>query len=187
MKLSKKVASAALASLLALSMVTSAFAAETASPGTGAKKETKTNVGVDAADESTVALVDTDEDGSAAVTRVDNEKTVTIGETLLVGGASYKVTTIETGAFKKAKSTETVKIAAKKVAIKENAFKGTKKLKAIYLSSTTVKELTIEAKAFAGVKKTVKIYVKAKNKKELKKIRKKLKNAGFKGKVVQAK
>ncbi|MFR7423882.1 MAG: leucine-rich repeat protein [Clostridium sp.] len=64
---------------------------------------------------------------------------------------------------------------------RQDAFKGCKKLKTITLAN---KKVTIKKGAFAGLN-TKKITVKAPkmSKKELKKFKKALKKAGFKGKV----
>ena len=96
--------------------------------------------------------------------------------------------TINANAFKGSK-VKTVKINGKKVKIKKNAFKGTKqKTVKIYVKKAKkATDVSVAKGAFNGLSSKSKIYVSKKNmsKKEYNKLVKKLRKAGFKGKVVR--
>ena len=91
-------------------------------------------------------------------------------------------------AFKGSKASK-VKVNGQKSKFEKNAFKGTKKANAkIYLKKAkTAKDITVAKGAFNGLNNKSTIYVSKKNmsKKEYNKLVKKLRKAGYKGKIVR--
>lgn len=126
-------------------------------------------------------VVNVSKDGTATVVNVGSPKKSSVSvDTVTVNGVNYKVTTINKGAFKKAKKVKTVKVGASITTIKKGAFNGAKKLKTVKIAN---KAAVIEKGAFKGLNtKKMTISVKC-SKKELKAIQAKYKKAGFKGKV----
>ena len=96
--------------------------------------------------------------------------------------------TINSYAFKGSK-VKKVKIHGRKVKFNKNAFKGTKqKTVSIYLKQVKkASDVSVAKGAFKGLSSKSKIYVSKKNmsKKEYNKLVKKLRKAGFKGKVIR--
>ncbi|MBQ9983942.1 MAG: leucine-rich repeat protein [Lachnospiraceae bacterium] len=74
-----------------------------------------------------------------------NQAMVTIPDTVLIGGKSYKVTSVAAKAFKGNKKLTSVKIGDNVTTIGKEAFSGCKKLKAVTLGKNVV---TIDDKAF---------------------------------------
>ena len=104
-------------------------------------------------------VVNVSKDGTATVVNVGSPKKSSVSvDTVTVNGVNYKVTTINKGAFKKAKKVKTVKVGASITTIKKGAFAG-----------LNTKKITIKAPKMS--------------KKALKNFKKALKKAGFKGKV----
>lgn len=158
--------------------------------------------------------VDTNKDGSASLSAVKatSAKKVTVPASVTVGNKSYKVTEVKANAFAKAKKATSVTLpktvksikanafkknaklksltiqnAGQKLTIQKNAFTGAKGLRKITIQITKASVLTVKKGAFKGLD-TRKITVKAGKKtkaKELAKIQKKLRAAGFKGKVTK--
>ena len=129
------------------------------------------------------ATVKTTDDGTAVVKDVkSSKKSVTVSSTVKVDGVEYKVTTIEANAFANCKKATKIALPATVKTIKKEAFTGAKKVKTIVVKSK--KAVTVKKGAFKGVD-TQKITIKASkmSKKQLKKFKKELKKAGFKGKV----
>lgn len=189
MKPLKKALAFALAATLALGACTSVFAA-TASNTTGKAPAKNTNATATAS--KSVAKVNTTKGGAATVKTVKNKKNVVVPTTVTVKGVDYNVTTIAAKAFAKAKKATTITInapakKAKAITFKKNAFKGTSaKLKTVRIKVSKASQIKAEKNAFKALKKSVVIKVDAKNAKQLKKIRKALEKAGFKGKVKKA-
>ena len=158
--------------------------------------------------------MDTNKDGSASLSAVKatSAKKVTVPASVTVGNKSYKVTEVKANAFAKAKKATSVTLpktvksikanafkknaklksltiqnAGQKLTIQKNAFTGAKGLRKITIQITKASVLTVKKGAFKGLD-TRKITVKAGKKtkaKELAKIQKKLRAAGFKGKVTK--
>ena len=129
------------------------------------------------------ATVKTTENGTAAVKNVkSSKKSVTVSSTVEVEGVEYKVTTIEANAFANCKKATKIALPATVKTIKKEAFTGAKKVKTIVVKSK--KAVTVKKGAFKGVDtKKITIKVSKMSKKQLKKFKKELKKAGFKGKV----
>ena len=105
-------------------------------------------------------------------------KKVSVKSLLTVNGVKYKVTAIGKKAFKKGKKLKSIVIGKNVTKIGKRAFAGCKKLKSIKIKSKKIKKFV--KGTFKGVKKTCVIKVpKAKKKVYAKKIKK----AGFKGKI----
>ena len=127
--------------------------------------------------------VKTTENGTAAIKKVkSSKKSVTVSSTVKVEGVEYKVTTIEANAFANCKKATKITLPSTVKTIKKKAFTGAKKVKTIVVKSK--KAVTVKKGAFKGIN-TKKITIKASkmSKKQLKKFKKTLKKAGFKGKV----
>ncbi len=158
--------------------------------------------------------VDAKKDGTASLSAVKatNAKKVTVPAAVTVGNKSYKVTEVNANAFAKAKKATsvtlpktvknikanafkknaklksvTIKNAGQRLTLQKGAFTGAKSLKKITIQIKKASALTVKKGAFKGLdtrKTTVKVDKKTKAK-ELAKIRRKLKAAGFKGKVAK--
>ena len=105
-------------------------------------------------------------------------KKVSIKSILRVNGVRYKVMAIGKKAFKKGKKLKSIVIGKNVTKIGKGAFAGCKKLKSIKIKSKKIKKFV--KGTFKGVKKTCVIKV-PKTKKKV--YTKKIKKAGFKGKV----
>lgn len=183
----KKVLVMTLAAALTVGGASSSFAA--ASPAKS-DVDTVTQKEVTAEKVGNVTpTVNTNKNGTAAIESIEVSKkatTVTIPKTVTVDGVEYTVTKITAGALADAKKVTAVTIPATIKTIAKGAFTGAKKLKTVTLKSTKV---TVKKGAFKGLKTkkmTVKVPKKT-TKKQLKALTKKLKAAGFKGKVKKAK
>ena len=185
MRIMKKMLAGLLAAAVAVSCVVPAYASET-SPD---DSTTKTPV----AQETTVeqkgmtASVATDAKGNAAMTEVkSSKKTVAVSAKVTVDGVKYNVTTIGANAFKDCKKATKIELPKTVETIGAKAFTGAKKLKTLTLKST--KAPTINKKAFKSLdtKKMVIKYNKKMSAKQVKKLKKQLKKAGFKGKLKKA-
>ncbi len=183
MKMSKKIASAALASLLAVSMTVSAFAADSVS-GNSVQKGADViadgnGVAVEAKASGKVTKVDV-KDGAATVKAVEKKaKKVTLDK-VTVNGKTAEVTVVAKNAFKGSKATKVV-VKSSKISIKKNAFKGSKKK--ITLDLTAIKNgKNIKLSKSLGLKKgsTIVVSKKAYKNKALKAILKALKKKGIK-------
>ena len=127
--------------------------------------------------------VKTTASGNATISKVTStKKSVKVSSTVEIDGVEYKVTTIDAKAFANCKKATKVSLPATVKTIKKGAFTGAKKVKTIVINSK--KSITVKKGAFKGVN-TKKMTIKAgkMSKKELKKFKKALKKAGFKGKV----
>ena len=82
---------------------------------------------------------------------------VSIPNTVKIGGINYKVTSISPNAFKGNKKLSKVTIGANITSIGKNAFNGCKNLKTITIKSTKLK--SIGQNAFKGIKSTARIKV----------------------------
>jgi hypothetical protein len=116
------------------------------------------------------------------------KKTVTVNSTVKVDGVSYAVTTIAANAFENATKAETVVIPKTVTKINAKAFSNVAKTLTTIQFNTT-KAPTVSKTAFKGTstKKMTITVSKKMSAKELKKFKKALTAAGFKGKVKQKK
>lgn len=191
MKGFKKVLAYALAATLTLASCSSVFATSPVTPNVPVTKDNvtvKTDSGVGT---KNIAKVNTKKNGTAAVKAVRDKKSVIITAKVKVGKVSYEVTTIGAKAFAGAKKATKITInqPVKKITFKKNAFKGVgSKVKKVRIQITKANQFKADSKAFKGLGKDVVIKVdKRTSKAELKKIEKRLKAAGFKGKVKKVK
>ncbi len=87
-----------------------------------------------------------------------NTKTVTIPKTITINGKTYKVSAIDSNAFKDCKNLKKLSIPSTIVKIGNRAFSGCKKIKTITIKVN--KKLTISKNAFKGVNKKAVITLK---------------------------
>ena len=106
-------------------------------------------------------------------------KDITIPETVVINGETYKITHIDENAFKGNKTVTTVTIGSNIQSIGRNAFKGCKRLKTIIIQSKKLNMKKISKKAFKGISKKTVIKV---PKKKLAAYRKLLKKKGLSSK-----
>ena len=106
-------------------------------------------------------------------------KDITIPETVVINGETYKITHIDENAFKGNKTVTTVTIGRNIQSIGKNAFKGCKRLKTIVIQSKKLNMKKISKKAFKGISKKTVIKV---PKKKLVAYRKLLKKKGLSSK-----
>ncbi len=128
--------------------------------------------------------VDTETNGTAAVSLIEktNKKSIVIAGTVTVKGVDYTVTRIRAGAFKNCRKATKITIPATVKKIDKNAFSGAKKLRTIVCKGK--KAVIVKKGAFKGLNtRKIKFKAKSMSKKQLKKMRKNLKKAGFKGTV----
>lgn len=190
MKSFKKVLAYALAATLALGSCTSVLAAAPKSPvNPPATRYEKLSNATATGKSGSVAKVYTTKGGNAGINTVKNAKSVTVPSTVTVNGKPYNVGVISASAFSKAKKATKITISkpARTITFKKNAFKGCgKNLKTVTIKITKKSQLKAQKNAFKALKKSVVIKVgKNTSAKELRKIRRALKNAGFKGKVTK--
>lgn len=176
----KKLVAFCLAGAMAFTSLT-AFAATSPTSETKAQPENHEKVASDAKD----AYYKTKTNGHAAVKAVakSKAKTVVVPAKTTVKGVEYTVVSIKPYAFKKTKSVTTIVLPKTIKWVHAKAFAKTKKLKTIKVKAT--KKINWSKKSFKGVKSS-KISIKfpkKMSKKVLKANLKKLKKAGFKGKV----
>lgn len=121
-----------------------------------------------------------DKNGTVSCTAVNNKKSkkITIPDTVKINGYTFKVTKIESNAFKGLKNLKTVSIGKNVTSIGKNAFKGCKKLQSVTIKSSKLK--SIGKGAFSGINKKAVIKVPKKYKKSYST---KLKKSGYKGKI----
>lgn len=129
--------------------------------------------------------VNTKKDGSVTLAGVKktSKKFVKIPASVKVYGVRYKITTIKANAFVNARKATNIKLPATIKVIKKNAFRGVTKLRIVTLKGK--KAIKIKKGAFNGIntrRVTIKVSRKM-PKKQVKILRKRLKKAGFKGKV----
>ena len=106
-----------------------------------------------------------------------------------MGKVTYKVQVIRANAFAKATKATKVSIPASVKSIQKNAFKGAKNLKTVRLNISKANQIKVNKGAFKGLK-TAKMTIKVNknmSKKALNNLKRALKKAGFKGKVVRVK
>ena len=96
---------------------------------------------------------------TVSVVGVSNKKktSVTVKNTVKIGGITYKITSIGTNAFKNCKKLKKVTIGKYVTTIGKNAFYGDKKLKKMIIKSKKLKK--VGKNALKGVNKTVQIQV----------------------------
>lgn len=125
------------------------------------------------------------ENGKVTYTKAPNQNTVTVPESMIIGGKVYDVETIEKGAFT-GKNIRTIVIGKKVKKIKKYAFKGSKATKLI-VKTKKLKKKSVKGSLKGSKIKTVQVKVgkKKTNKKYVKKYKKIFtkKNAGRKVKV----
>lgn len=187
MKGFKRLAAVAMAAVMTVAGTCTAFAAT--SPATSVEPVKVTNTVVEASKDAPTAKVDTNTKGEATIKTLGATKVekVVIATTVEVNGVEYKVTEVSAKAFAKCgEKTEAVSLPATITKIGAQAFTGSD-LERVIIKST--KALTVDKAAFKGVdtkKMTIKV-TKNMSKSQLTKLKKALKAAGFKGKVVQMK
>lgn len=181
-KMVKKVLACALAAVLTVGAAGSALAAP--SPNTSKEPSKQTNTTT-----TNGSKVDTKKDGTATMNKIPakdaKKKQVTVSSTVTVNGVKYKVTTVDAKAFSNAKKATTITLPATITKISKGAFTGATKLTKLQLKGKKVASMTIQKGAFKGLstkKMTIRVS-KSLTKKQYNKLVKKLKKAGFKGKV----
>lgn len=185
MKPFKKLVACVLAATVVVSSALTVSAA-TPSPTTAPAPVTQTSVSSTVAGVSK-SKVNTNKSGNASVVKLakNTKKTIKIPATVTVGGISYKVTSLKSTTFKNSKKVKTVYLGSNVTTIGKNVFSSTnaKNLKTIVLNGT--KSIKINKNAF-GKRNTSKMVIKLNKKMSLsqyKKLKKQLKNAGFKGTI----
>lgn len=178
----------ALATILTASLVfaTPVYAAQ--SPSTAPVAPTPTtqeNIAAEAVNGIDLSA-NTNQDGTASIAKVakSNKKSVTIPSKIKVNGVEYTVTSLEKGALKNLKKAKKITLPETITVLKKGSIQA-KKLKTLKITSK--KAPKVEKGAFKG-KNTKKMTIKvSKNmsKKEFKKFVKRLRKAGYKGKVVR--
>lgn len=88
-----------------------------------------------------------------------NITTVSVPKTIAIGGMSYKVTAIQTNAFKGCKKLKKVTIGSNVVSIGNKVFSGNKKLKTITIKSKKLASKNLSNKAFGGISSKVTLIV----------------------------
>lgn len=177
----KKLIALALSLTLVMGLATTALAAE--SPAKGPTPPSKPVAGTATVNGEAVV---TSADGTATVTAAPNNKKTTIASTVVVNGVTYNVTTVAANAV--GGKTQKVTLAPGVTRISNKAFAKAKKLKTIKFNckpGTKASDYSIGKKAFKG-RNTRKMTIKVNSnmsKKQFKKLVKKLRNAGFKGKI----
>jgi hypothetical protein len=100
---------------------------------------------------------------SATVTYVKpvskNITTVSVPKTITLGETCYKVTAIQTNAFKGCKKLKKVTIGSNVVCIGNKVFSGDKKLKSLIIKSKKLASKNLSNKAFGGISSTVTLLV----------------------------
>ncbi len=126
-------------------------------------------------------------EGQVSVIGVSNRsvKTITIPDTIVYAGMSYKVISIESNAFKGFKKLKKLTIGKNVVRIGKNAFNGCKKLKSVRIKSAKLTQKCMGAKAFAGIHGNASVKVPAKKFAEYKKLLKKRGLNGRNQKVIR--
>ena len=152
---------------------------EAGSPTTSIEPEDKNNVTVPS------GKVNTKKDGSVTLAGVKktSKKFVKIPSSVTVYGVRYKITIVKANAFANARRATNIKLPATIKQINKNAFRGVTKLRILTLKGK--KAIRIKKGAFNGINSrrvTVKVSRKM-PKKQVKLLRKRLKKAGFRGKV----
>ncbi len=100
-------------------------------------------------------------------TRNVNLKKIVVGDTVPLGGKTYKITSIAASAFKNCKKATSAVIGKNVVTIGASAFEGCKKLKKVTIHSTQLQK--IGKKAFKNCKKLKSIIIKSKSLKTVEK------------------
>ena len=148
MRVSKKLAAAAMASILALSMTVSAFAETTVSgnsPTQTVQTIAKGTADVVAKKSGNVSKVAVNDKGEATVKAVANKKTVTLGEVEAADGKVAEVTAVAANAFK-GKKTKKIVVESTKINFKKNSFNGAKKMTIDLSSIKNAKNITFNKK-----------------------------------------
>lgn len=177
-RLGRKVVALALAAAVAVSVASPAFAA--GSPVKGVTEGSKTTVTSTTTGKDTVAVdkISNSEKKAAIPSKVVDQES----------GKTYKVDLIKTGAITKKYDRvsiflrNTTKVSAK--IMKSKKAKKTKKIVILKVGDTKLKASQFDKKAFKGYKGKIKVKKSAMTKKEFKKLVKKLRKGGFKGKIV---
>ncbi len=177
----RKIMAFILSLALVLGLPASAFAAGSPSTAPAPSKQNKVEVS-----QGDMRNVSTSSDGTAAATKVQNRSTVKVAGTVTVNGVEYKVTTLNAGAI--GSKTKNVTISQNTTNFKKGAFKNAKNLKKLKLQCKKgAKASDYKFAKGAFNKKTTKkatIHVgKGMSKKEFNKLKKKLRSAGFRGKI----
>ncbi|SEL55021.1 Listeria/Bacterioides repeat-containing protein [Butyrivibrio sp. ob235] len=121
-----------------------------------------------------------DETGNATVMVAENKDvtSVKIGDTVNYNGESYKVTVVQSKAYKNCKKLKSLTLGSNIEKIGSGAFSGCKNLGKITIKANNLK--TVGGGSFKGIKNGAKITVVCKDKKTYDKVVKKLKKAGAK-------
>lgn len=112
-------------------------------------------------------------DKTAAVSGVTSKKktSITVKDTIKIGGKAYKITVIDANAFKNCKKLKKATIGKNVTTIGKNAFYGDKKLKTITINSKSLK--TVGKNAIKGIDKKAQIKVPKSKRSKYKKLFKK--------------
>lgn len=116
--------------------------------------------------------------GTVMVVKAKNkkQKTITVPNTVIINGYTFKVTTIGSKAFYNNKKLKKVTIGANITTIGKKAFQNCKKLKTITVKSKKVK--SVKSSAFKNIHKNAKIKLPKMSKKKFNKYKKKFVNKG---------
>ena len=156
--------------------VTTATSAPTDRPVTTATPEpenNKINVGytyTDSRTKAVYAVTDVGEMTTQYVRTTSSATKITIPDKVTIDGKSYKVTSIRDNAFKGNKKLKTVVIGKNIKKIGAKAFNGCIKLKTITIKTTMLDKKTVGKQVFKGIPKNVRIKVPKSKLKEYKKL-----------------
>lgn len=122
---------------------------------------------------------------TAAVTKFENKKakTLSIPDTINIGGSAYKVVTIRASVFKNCKKLKSVTLGAYVKTIEKQCFTNCKRLSKLKLKGTALTEISSGAFKKTSAKITVNVPKKMKTA-QCSKLLKKLKKAGISKKVI---
>jgi hypothetical protein len=111
--------------------------------------------------EYAVTKIEDKKSGTAAYTKSTdkNATAISVPNTVKVDGVTYKVTSVQTEAFKNCKKLKSITIGSNITAINKRAFQGCSSLKTITIKSTKLTAKSLSSKAFAGIGKNVVIKV----------------------------
>ncbi len=171
--------------LVAAMVVTSVPVAAAASPTKGVEPEALTMVKGEDTGKGISVWANTSEDGSAVIKKVKSKKkTITFNTTVKINGINYTYIAVGKKAFKKCKKLKKVTLPISINRLRKQSFMGSK-VKDITLTSKYAP--TVAKSAFKGLRtKKMTIRATAMDAKQVKKLKKALKTAKFKGSVVTA-
>jgi hypothetical protein len=111
--------------------------------------------------EYAVTKIEDKKSGTAAYKKSTdkNATAISVPNTVKIDGVTYKVTSVQTEAFKNCKKLKSITIGNNITSIDKRAFKGCSSLKTITIKSTKLTAKSLSSKAFAGIGKNVVIKV----------------------------